>query len=300
MPKLVCPQCGTAYDISPAALGAMGRQVRCVRCQTIWFVELSEPEDRESEEGMLDGSVFGADEARPAPDEPATAEDRAVFAAGGASAMETDDAVSHEAPTFGEQSPTAEPDPAATATDADLPVVTAPVIDIESSAEREQAAAPPPPRRRPPRQRRAHWLTAAIILLALINVAVLAERTTIARTLPQTASFFDAIGLPVNLRNLAFRDLKTSRELHDGIDILVIEGKIVSTGSATADVPRLRFAIDAANGREIYAWTSRPKRSKLAPGEALPFRTRLASPPEQGRTVKIRFFTRLDLATGLR
>jgi hypothetical protein len=66
------------------------------------------------------------------------------------------------------------------------------------------------------------------------------------------------------------------------------------------DVPRLRFAISAANGHEIYAWTALPTRAKLSPGEVLPFRTRLASPPEQGRTVKIRFFNRRDIATGLR
>jgi hypothetical protein len=80
----------------------------------------------------------------------------------------------------------------------------------------------------------------------------------------------------------------------------VVDGTIVATGRKVVDVPRVRFAIQAANGHEIYAWTTLPTRTKLAPGEALPFRSRLASPPEQGRSVKIRFFNRQDIASGLR
>ena len=38
----------------------------------------------------------------------------------------------------------------------------------------------------------------------------------------------------------------------------------------------------------------------LAPGETLPFRSRLASPPGEGRDVTVRFFTRLDAVAGLR
>jgi hypothetical protein len=91
-----------------------------------------------------------------------------------------------------------------------------------------------------------------------------------------------------------------SYEQHDGSPILVVAGEIVPTGSSPVDVPRLRFSIQAENGHEIYAWTALPTRSRLAPGETLPFRTRLASPPEQGRTIEVRFFNRLDIASGMR
>src|SRR5262245_51292234 len=36
--QIVCPACSTSYDIKPAAIGVAGRQVRCVRCQNVWFV----------------------------------------------------------------------------------------------------------------------------------------------------------------------------------------------------------------------------------------------------------------------
>jgi hypothetical protein len=172
-------------------------------------------------------------------------------------------------------------------------------VDIESVA----AVPPEMPRRVKRRAKpiwRSHALGAAIFLLMGLNIALILGREQVVRVVPQTASLFETIGLPVNLRNLAFREIKTTEELHDGVTILVIEGKIVATGYEPADVPRLRFSIGAANGHEIYAWTALPTRTRLAPGEVLPFRTRLASPPEQGRFVKVRFFTRYDLASGLR
>jgi hypothetical protein len=41
-------------------------------------------------------------------------------------------------------------------------------------------------------------------------------------------------------------------------------------------------------------------RSILAPGETAAFRTRLASPPAEGRDVIVRFFNRRDLLAGAR
>jgi hypothetical protein len=142
-------------------------------------------------------------------------------------------------------------------------------------------------------------LTAAIVMLGLVDIALILGRNDIVRAMPQTASLYEMIGLPVNLRHLIFKDIKTTQEQHDGSTILLVEGTIVATGYKAIDVPRLRFALSAANGHEIYAWTALPTRTRLAPGETMPFRTRLASPPEQGRSVKIRFFNRRDIAAGL-
>ena len=53
---------------------------------------------------------------------------------------------------------------------------------------------------------------------------------------------------------------------------------------------RLRNGI----GHEVYAWTALPTRPLLGSGDGLPFRTRLASPPPDGRDVIVRFFNRRD------
>ena len=109
-----------------------------------------------------------------------------------------------------------------------------------------------------------------------------------------------SIGLPVNLRGLAFTDVKIGNETHDGVPVLVVEGMIVSTVSTPVDVPRLRFALRNAAGAEVYAWTAHAVAAGAGARRNLPFRSRLASPPADGHDVQVRFFTRRDAVAGLR
>jgi hypothetical protein len=138
-----------------------------------------------------------------------------------------------------------------------------------------------------------------IVLLLAVNAALVGWRSDVVRLMPQTASLFAAIGLPVNLRGLAFMDVKTTKDAHDGVSVLQVQGTIVNVSRQPHDVARLRFAMRNAAGREIYTWTTLPGRSALAPGEAQPFQTRLASPPAEGRDVVVRFFNRHDAIAGI-
>ncbi len=140
------------------------------------------------------------------------------------------------------------------------------------------------------------------IILALIaaNMVLVAWRIDIVRLLPQTASLYAAIGLPVNLRGMAFENIKMSKEQQDGMTVLLVEGSIVNVTSRAVEVPRVRLAVRNENKNEIYSWTALPTRTVLGPGETLPFRSRLASPPAEARDVMIRFFSRRDMVAGLR
>ena len=109
---------------------------------------------------------------------------------------------------------------------------------------------------------------------------------------------FSAIGLPVNLRNLKFDNVRISKEAQDGLSALFIEGTIVSIANKPTEVPRLRFAARNATGQEVYTWTSLPSRSILGPGEQLRFRSRLVSPPARRSDVMVRFFNPQDAAAG--
>jgi hypothetical protein len=44
-----------------------------------------------------------------------------------------------------------------------------------------------------------------------------------------------------------------------------------------------------AAGVEVYGWTGVPDRNMTPPGETTHFRTRLASPPSDGRDVRVSF-----------
>jgi hypothetical protein len=136
-----------------------------------------------------------------------------------------------------------------------------------------------------------------ILVLVGVNSAVLIWRADVVRALPQTASLFAAIGLPVNLRGLEFSNVTVTRDQHEGVSVLVVEGLILSVAKTPMEVPRLRLSIRNEAGAEIYTWTTLPTRNILGAGEQLPFRSRLASPPADGRDVMVRFFNRQDLAT---
>jgi predicted Zn finger-like uncharacterized protein len=308
---IVCPSCATSYMIDPAALGPAGRTVRCARCKVTWFAAVppAAPELTEFVDGVIaEAETQTAGGGPAAPTQPAADATPAPAAA--------DDFTTESAVPNGN----AEPEPAVTR-DVELPpspapaevIVDAPSLvppaeheplpgavndqadseDVESYAARRRRLQA----RRKEKRRSSRW-TAIVLVLFAINVAVIGGRDVVVRVLPQTASFFAAIGLPVNLRHLSFEDVHITKQMQDGVTVLVVEGTIMNTADKPVTVPRLRFAARDAAGQEIYVWTALPSRSILGPGEHLEFRSRLASPPAGARNVMVRFFNSQDTAAG--
>lgn len=149
--------------------------------------------------------------------------------------------------------------------------------------------------RRQKARRSSRW-TAIVLVLFACNVALLGARNDVVRYLPQTASLFAAIGLPVNLRHLEFDKVKIVKEVQDGVSVLIVEGRIENTADKPTEVPRLRFAARNATGQEVYTWTALPERSILGPNEGIAFHTRLAAPPADATDVMVRFFNAKDAA----
>ena len=179
--------------------------------------------------------------------------------------------------------------------DTDNPIETSIGTDTDESgsyiARRQRLKA-----RREQSKRTSRW-TAIILVLFAFNVALIGARSEVVRYLPQTASLFAAVGLPVNLRNLKFDKVKIVKEAQDGVNILIVEGLIVNTASKPTEVPRLRFSARNATGQEVYTWTALPRRSLLPPGEHVEFQSRLAAPPADATEVMVRFFTAQDAAS---
>jgi hypothetical protein len=168
--------------------------------------------------------------------------------------------------------------------------------DIETFARRHDESK----QERAQRLRRQYGPSVALLALTLLITALLAWRDSVVRAAPHMASLYASIGLPVNLRQLVFDNVKTSKETRDGALLLTVEGKIISTATHPVEVPRLRFALRNDAGQEVYSWTAQPERSILAPSAVLSFRSRIASPPEDGRNVLVRFFNRQDAVAGPR
>src|SRR6185295_2951565 len=103
--------------------------------------------------------------------------------------------------------------------------------------------------------------------------ALIGWRSTIVKLLPQTASLYAAIGLPVDVLGLSFHNVVSKTVTDDGIPALVVEGTIVSSSPRVVEVPRLRLSLRNRSGQEVHAWTALAAGSVLPPGETVQFRS---------------------------
>jgi len=154
---------------------------------------------------------------------------------------------------------------------------------------------------RPPQSLSARFHVGLPVVCAAMGtlvVALIFWRTDVVRLMPQTAAFYRMVGLGVNLRGLAFEDVKVSTEIVENKPVLIIEGNVVDVARKSLEIPRLRFLVRDAGGTEIYGWNAVLDQSVLHPGEKASFKSRLASPPPEGREIVVRFFNRRDVAAG--
>ena len=128
-----------------------------------------------------------------------------------------------------------------------------------------------------------------IIGLLMIDALIIGYRAELISLMPQTASFYSAVGLPMDPYGLRFDDVSAVAERRDANPVLIVNGKISNRRTTNEAVPNLRFSIRNADRQEIYSWSGAPVRLKLAPGEAIQFRSELAWPPADTRDVVVRF-----------
>lgn len=323
---IVCPNCATSYDVDVASLRPDGRRVRCVRCRAVWHAELPRrekllaaaealapagkaveavakagvdapvPEPLAQEPEVIAGADPGPTAKQSVSDGPADAPSSDLAEEEASVAVASDTPVEIESPPIAPDAIEADRPAAEDNSTALLAASSEPPEDVETVAAR-----------RYPQQgqrRRLRWplsqLQSIILALIVADAIVVGWRADFVRAMPQMASFYAFLGLPVNLRGLEFEDLATATEQHEGVPILVIGGHVVNVTGKTEIVPHLRFAVRNAARQEIYSWNVVPPRTALPPGQALAFRTRLASPPPDAHDVLVRFVNRYDILTGTR
>jgi hypothetical protein len=272
--SIFCPDCGAApRDASAATLGRSGRLGRCAGCAHQRLVADSVlpyagmPEAAATLSAMADAGP--------------TAQRRTLPAPGGR-------------PRIGRGDPASPWPDLSTMLTVPSPPLAPQIIDAVASTSpraRPDRLSPAARHRARPRggEVRVRFLPAIVALQLAAIAAVLLGRAEVVRAIPEAASLFRIIGLPVNLRGLVFAGLKTRTELRDGAAVLIVEGRIESDSDSAVTVPPLRFVLRDTAGAELYAWTVPPDVATLRPGESLPFHARMASPPPGGNDVLVRF-----------
>ena len=260
---IVCPACASEYEIDAARVGPEGRSVRCAACRETWFVM----QDAEPAPEMPGAAGDAPDwEAAPAEDSPREASRKEAGSEAGSEA----DVLDHPAPPP------------------------------------RRAKAPQRPRRKPSTWKPSTWkpstwkpaiwkkpspaIAAGLVVFVLLPLGLLG-RSTVVRAMPQSAAVFSAIGLPVNLRGVAFRDVVAFRNPAEGGNPaqLVVEGDLVGVARERVAVAPLEIEVRDAHDVPVYRWTVAAPRAALEPGETARFSASLSAPPVQGSGVQVRF-----------
>ena len=245
---IICPSCATSYDVDLANLSPNGRQVRCARCRTIWHAEPSHADKLLLAAAALAPGAGADDQPEAAEAEDRFADELASAALGSFQSSAVERPATAPAASFAEHGPgveLAEPDGYSGEVEAP-PIVP---VDLDESRPRgEHHGTSAPARKSDPeaaqdiesvaaRRTRAQraslrWplsrLQTAILALALLDTILVGWRSDVVRALPQTASFYSLLGLPVNLRGLTFDNVATATEQHEGVPILVVEGNVIN------------------------------------------------------------------------
>lgn len=139
------------------------------------------------------------------------------------------------------------------------------------------------------RRRRELRAIAALLAAVLVPAAALAMfASPIAERIPAMARLYSAIGIPVNVRGLAIRDVEPQLLETDGTRIFALRGTVENVSGAEKRIPPIRFALHA-QGREVFSWSLPASTRALKPGESTGFLTRISAPPEAAENVEIRF-----------
>ena len=252
-----------------SALAPNGRTVRCAACKTTWFAHAPALV-------LADGKIEQAPASAPVPS--VSFEDRAdheaLAAIGNKAVIEEAEVVAVE----------------------DAPSIS-PAEEARPMPKRKTVAQFVPAVQK--RERRMPLGLVAILLFSVLTFGIV-SRQSVVRAAPELATLYAAIGIPVNLRGLEFQNIRTKQEIQDGIAVLAIEGEVENVANRAVELPRVRLSVLGENGVEIYAWTALLPRSILYPHERVPFKSRLASPPAQGKEIMVRFLTRADLTASVK
>ncbi|MCW8915565.1 MAG: DUF3426 domain-containing protein [Magnetovibrio sp.] len=88
---------------------------------------------------------------------------------------------------------------------------------------------------------------------------------------------------------LAHKDVRPRHETRNGVNYLIISGRIENVSSNTMAVPTLKVALIQANGNELIFKTTTDFIRQLAPGESTPFLVEFQNPPSLTETMFLSF-----------
>ena len=120
-------------------------------------------------------------------------------------------------------------------------------------------------------------ITTAVALIALGSSAFFG-RGFIIDLWPQASDYFAMVGLGGDElgAGLDIRNVKSSREVENGIDVLVIRGTVANIAEEDRMVPMIRVSLYDGEGVEVQQVIAAPLKSRIPPGAKIGFKAKLS------------------------
>jgi predicted Zn finger-like uncharacterized protein len=132
------------------------------------------------------------------------------------------------------------------------------------------------------------WAAAAVVVIALIAIVVV-FRDGVVRAWPPTASFYAAIGLPVNPTGLTIEQVHFEPALHEGHAALDVSGVIRNVVDRPVVVPPLRITLFNTQGKRVAGQIATVDNARIPPGETRHFMTSVLDPPYSAASLLVDF-----------
>lgn len=270
---ITCPDCGTRYKATAASLGYDGRTVRCVKCESTWFVPAPDAIDTI----IADPDALALADSMAEQNEPLfTAEPESSLDAG--SAPET---ASNSAPSVG-QAPLSRP-PANVGAD----------VMMRNHVDREKLA----------RRHRTIGFIWAVPIVLVILAALIAyfNRQDIVNRIPQMASIYNVVGVEVVVGGLKIDPPQARTVLVEGEPVIRIETVVRNLTRKSKAVPLIELTLHDVDGVDLVQWYVEPDPNRIEGRGRLVFTSEISDPPvgSVGLRYELAYGTQLSAANGL-
>ena len=132
------------------------------------------------------------------------------------------------------------------------------------------------------------WAVGAVVVLALVAMGVV-FRDNVVRAWPPTASFYAAIGLPVNPTGLVIEQVRAEPSLQEGHATLAVSGVIRNVVDRAVVAPPLRISLVNAQGKRVAGQIATLDNARIPPGETRHFVTSIVDPPYSAANLQVDF-----------
>lgn len=126
-------------------------------------------------------------------------------------------------------------------------------------------------------------------VLVVGGAAVVAFRQQVAAFVPQTASLFAAVGLPVNAVGLSFEGVVSTPILVDGRPVMAVTGAIRNNTKVAINSPPIRLTLVDKDMAALIAYELKVTNGRVPPGGVRHFAWNLPDPPAGASGLEIGF-----------